>query len=86
MITSIISSKGQTTLPKQIRLALNLVPGKLLIYEIENEKVIIKTHPGVAASAGVFKSHIPKAQSWENEREMSRNEWTKHVAGEGLSQ
>ncbi len=43
MITSKLSSKGQTTIPKEIRNALELDPGDRLAYEIREGEVVI--HP-----------------------------------------
>ena len=84
MIISTVSSKGQTTLPKQVRNALHIEPGKQLIYEIEDEKVIVRTHPGILASAGALKTHIKKPINWQDERKLSREEWAEHITKEGL--
>lgn len=43
MLTSKISSKGQTTIPHDVREALNLSSGDRLSYEIKDGKVIL--HP-----------------------------------------
>ncbi len=84
MITSTVSSKGQTTLPKQVRDALHIEPGKQLIYEIEDDQVIVRTHPGIHASAGALKAYIKKPLRWQDERKISREEWSEHVLNEGL--
>ena len=41
MITSKLTSKSQTTVPKSVRKALNLSPGDLLTYEISGDRVIL---------------------------------------------
>lgn len=41
MITSKISSKAQTTIPRPVRAALKLVEGDELLYEITDERVIV---------------------------------------------
>ena len=41
MIVSTVSSKGQTTLPKQVRDALHIEPGKQLIYDLEGYPVLV---------------------------------------------
>ena len=41
MITSKLTSKAQTTIPKPVRAALHLKDGDELIYQIEEERVII---------------------------------------------
>ena len=45
MITSKLTSKSQTTVPKSIRRALNLSPGDLLSYEISGDRVILTRAP-----------------------------------------
>lgn len=42
MSQSVITRKGQTTIPKEIRTFLNLEPNDKLFYIIEGEKVILK--------------------------------------------
>lgn len=46
MITSKLTSKGQTTVPQPVRAALKLTKGDELIYEIEGDKVIITKWKG----------------------------------------
>lgn len=45
MITSKLTSKSQTTVPKPVRKALNLSPGDLLSYEISGGRVILTRAP-----------------------------------------
>ncbi len=42
MLQSNLTQKGQTTVPIQIRRALNLSPGDRLSYEIHDQEVLIK--------------------------------------------
>ncbi len=42
MHQSVITRKGQTTIPKEIRTFLNLEPNDKLFYIIEGEKVVLK--------------------------------------------
>ncbi len=42
MITSKLTSKGQTTVPQPVRAALKLAPGDALIYVIEGDKVVVR--------------------------------------------
>jgi AbrB family looped-hinge helix DNA binding protein len=46
MSISILTSKGQTTIPKDVREALNLKPRDKLIYVIEENKVIMMAAKG----------------------------------------
>jgi AbrB family looped-hinge helix DNA binding protein len=40
--TSRLSSKGQVTIPAEVRAALRLSPGDLVAYEVRGEKVLLK--------------------------------------------
>lgn len=42
MLQSVITQKGQTTIPKEIRELLNLKPNDKIFYIIEGQKVILK--------------------------------------------
>ena len=41
MITSKLSAKAQTTIPQPVRVALHLVPGDEVAYEIDGDRVIL---------------------------------------------
>lgn len=43
MPTSTITSKGQTTVPKEIREALDLEPGDKLTWEVDGRRVAVST-------------------------------------------
>lgn len=84
MITSTITERGQTTLPKRVREALHLKGGLKLIYEIKGDAVIIRRHPGVMASYGALKNYrCESGKDWKGVRASAREEWADHVAGEG---
>lgn len=55
MKTSRISSKGQITIPKEIRKTLDVEPGDLIAYEVENGTVLLKR---VAPFDAVFHSAL----------------------------
>ena len=56
MPTSTITSKGQTTVPKEVRDALDLEPGDRLSWEIRGGRVAITTErPGLFRWEGIFK-------------------------------
>ncbi len=42
MITSKLTSKAQTTLPRPVRLALGLKQGDEIAYEIEKDRVVLR--------------------------------------------
>ena len=41
MITSKLTTKAQTTIPQPVRAALRLEPGDELVYEIDDQRVIL---------------------------------------------
>lgn len=85
MITSKITKRGQTTLPRQIRNALQVEAGQSLVYEVTEDGVIIRAHPGVMASFGALKSKNRQPVSYEQERQSAREDWIEQVAEEGRS-
>jgi len=42
MIKSKLTSKSQTTIPRPVRLALGLEPGDEVVYEIEEDRVVVR--------------------------------------------
>ena len=40
--TSRLSSKGQVTIPREIRTALHLEPGDLVMYELKDDRAILR--------------------------------------------
>ncbi len=55
MPTSTVTSKGQTTLPREVRDALGVSPGERIIYEIEGDVVRIRAaHAVLAQLYGAF--------------------------------
>lgn len=86
MITSTITQKGQTTLPKQIREKFGLNVGKKLVYEIKDDTFIVRPHPGVMASFGILKgkgNSTATNMDVEDARQQARSEWAEHATNEG---
>ena len=85
MITSTITERGQTTLPRLVREALHLETGRKLIYEIHGDSVTIKLHPGVMASFGSLKGNKigPKVDA-KVAIATAKEAWATHAAKEGL--
>ena len=52
---SMITKRGQTIIPRQVRDALHLQGGERITYEIRDEGVLIKLHEGILASLGALK-------------------------------
>jgi AbrB family looped-hinge helix DNA binding protein len=56
MPTSTITSKGQTTVPKEVREVLDVGPGDRLTWEVRGGKVAITTErPALFRWEGIFK-------------------------------
>ena len=49
---SVITSKGQTTIPADIRAALGAKPGDRLEYTIKGKEVVVRVHPGLRSLRG----------------------------------
>jgi len=83
MLHSTITSKGQTTIPGEIRKALGIKSGDTLTYKIEKGHVTFRVHPGLMALKGVladgkFKNKsLSFAQIRKKAAEAARREWEK---------
>ena len=71
MTVSTVTSKGQTTIPGEIRDALNIRPGDRLEYSLTGDQVTIRVHPGTKAARGALASKKGKAMSFAQIREAS---------------
>ncbi len=70
MQESVITTKGQTTLPKEIRSALDIKPGDRLRYVIQGDQVrLLKARPS-ADLLGLLKGKVGKPLSLENMDEI----------------
>ena len=59
-LMSTVTSKGQTTVPSQVRKALGIAPRQKIIYEIEGDSVRLRAAGGsLMQSAGVLASDEP---------------------------
>lgn len=83
MITSKITKRGQTTLPRQIRNALQIEAGQSLVYEITDDGIVLRAHPGAMASFGALKPKKLKSVTYEQVRKDAREDWIEQVAEEG---
>jgi len=83
MTHSILTSKGQTTLPSKVRKALNLNTGDRILYEIKGDTVVIRPHPGAMAVFGALKSPADKADvPFKDARNAAREVWIEEAAKE----
>ncbi len=84
MITSKVTKRGQTTLPRHVREALRIKPGQRLVYEVEGDKVVLHSHPGALASFGTLKKRGGVRQGdFKKARTAAREDWADHAEREG---
>lgn len=71
VLKSIITERGQTTIPAEVRKALSLKPHQRLTYEIREDGVVIRPETeNLMDLAGSLKSDVPAASKAE-ERERT---------------
>jgi len=68
---STVTSKGQTTIPGQIRKALRIKPGDTLEYVVAGDHATIRVHPGTRSLKGVLASKKGKGVSFAQIREAA---------------
>jgi AbrB family looped-hinge helix DNA binding protein len=61
MLHSTVTKKGQTTIPGEVREALDIKPGDKLEYALESDHVTFRVHPGARALRGALASDKGKA-------------------------
>jgi antitoxin PrlF len=71
MLHSKVTSKGQTTIPGEIRKALRIKPGDRLEYVVQRNHVTIRVHPGARSLKGVLASKKGKGMSFAQIREAA---------------
>jgi AbrB family looped-hinge helix DNA binding protein len=64
VLHSTVTSKGQTTIPGQIRTALNIKPGDKIEYAVEGDHATLRVHPGARALKGALASKKGKNMSF----------------------
>lgn len=78
-----MTSKGQTTIPKEIREHLNLKPGDKIAYTIEDGRVILRArNRSLKDLAGILKGPGQKTLTIEEMNEAVGQAISKHVMGE----
>lgn len=83
MIASKVTKRGQTTLPRQIRNSLHLEAGQTLIYEIREDEVVIKAHPGALASFAALAPITASNIDFKKAHKKAREDWRQHASHEG---
>ena len=68
---STVTRKGQTTIPGEIRQALQIKPGDKLQYAVEGDHATIRVHPGTRSLKGALASKKGKKMSFGEIREAA---------------
>jgi len=64
MIHSVVTSKGQTTIPGEVRKALHIQSGDRLEYLVQGDTVVVRVHPGLSSLKGALASKKGKNLSF----------------------
>ncbi len=68
ILTAKITSKGQITLPKEVRKLLNVQEGNVIVFEKEDDKIVIKS----ARTLRDFKGLLKNIKTGENFDEIKK--------------
>lgn len=82
-ITSTVSSKGQVTIPAEIRKHLDIKEGDKLSFVIEDDgsvRVIAPHYRRIVELRGIAGS-LDKARSWEEIRQIAREDHILEISG-----
>jgi antitoxin PrlF len=71
MLHSTVTKKGQTTIPSEVRDALQIQPGDRLEYHVEGSQVTIRVHAGTKALKGALASSKGSGLSFSQIREAA---------------
>lgn len=82
ILTSKITSKGQITLPKEVRKLLNVQEGNVVIFEKEDDKIVIKPAKTLRDFKGLLKN-IKTEETFDEIREKVKKSVGKKVVQGG---
>ena len=78
ILTAKITSKGQITLPKEVRKLLNVQEGNVIVFEKENDKIVIKPAKTLRDFKGLLKN-IKTEENFEDIRKKVKKSMGKRV-------
>lgn len=84
MLKSTLTSKGQLTIPKEVRQRLNLKPGDRLVFVLEGERISLKVERRKTLEE--LKGSLPargRYRGKEAEREAARSHVSRRLSGRG---
>jgi AbrB family looped-hinge helix DNA binding protein len=71
MAHSTVTKKGQTTIPAEVRSALQIKPGDRLEYTMNGDYVEVRVAPGTRAVRGALASHRGQGMTFSEIRKTS---------------
>jgi AbrB family looped-hinge helix DNA binding protein len=71
MIHSTVTKKGQTTIPVEVRSALQIQPGDRLEYAVTGNRAVIRVAPGTRALKGALASHRGRGMTFSEIRDAA---------------
>lgn len=71
MLHSTVTKKGQTTIPGEIRQALQIKPGDTLEYKIQDDSVTFRVHSGTKSLKGALASNKGRGLSFAQIRQAA---------------
>ena len=83
MATSTLTSKGQTTIPLEIREALGLRPGMQLVFEVSDGVAVLRPHAGLMSLRGALKRPRDRPLDLKKARASSLQRWAAEAENEG---
>ncbi|MEK7825944.1 MAG: AbrB/MazE/SpoVT family DNA-binding domain-containing protein [Nitrospirota bacterium] len=82
VVTAKITSKGQITIPKEVRMILDLHTGSVIVFETEENKIVIKQAKTLKEFKGFLKGKGKRAD-FEEVRKKAKEHVGKKVAQSG---
>jgi AbrB family looped-hinge helix DNA binding protein len=76
VVTAKVTSKGQITLPKEVRRLLNIDKGSVVFFEKKDDKIVLKT----AKTLREFKGHL-RGKSAPTDFDVMRNKAKEYLGG-----
>lgn len=68
-----VTSKGQITIPKEVREALGIVAGDRVVFKVEEQRAIIARTPNLLELAGIVDVPLSKkGVAWDQVRKTTR--------------
>lgn len=80
VMRSTITSKGQTTIPGEIRKKMGLKPGDGLVYSVEDDRIVVRPVKGTLLDAYASVKPKKRPEDFSRLRKQARAKRAKHLA------